>query len=44
MDLLHVSLAFLAILDVQFYIFSDSVPCSVLSYSEQGCLYTWVSC
>ena len=33
MDLLCVSLAFLAILDVLFYIFPDSFPCSVLSYS-----------
>ena len=33
MDLLHVFLAFLAILDVLFYVFPDSIPCPVLSYS-----------
>ena len=29
MDLLRVSSAFLAILDVPFYIFPDSVPCPI---------------
>ena len=33
MDLLRVSLAFLAILDVPFYIFSDFVPCPIFPYS-----------
>ena len=33
MDLLHVSLAFLAILDILFYVFLDSILCPVLSYS-----------
>ena len=32
MDLLRVSLAFQAILDVQFYVFLDFVPCPVFSY------------
>ena len=33
MDLLRVSLAYLAILDVLFYVFPNSIPCPVLSYS-----------
>ena len=33
MDLLRVSLAFLAILDVLFYILSDSVLCPIFPYS-----------
>ena len=32
MDLLRVSLAFLAILDVPLYVFPDFIPCPVLSY------------
>ena len=33
MNLLRVSLAFLAILDVSFYILPDSVLCPIFSYS-----------
>ena len=33
MNLLRVSLAFLAILDVPFYILSDSIPCPIFPYS-----------
>ena len=40
MDLMRVSLAFLAILDVLFYVLPDSVPCPIFPYSEQGRLYT----
>ena len=33
MDLLRVSLAFLAILDIPFYVFPDSILCPSLFYS-----------